>query len=50
MRDLGEIVLIAGFSFLLGFKIAARMGRRHLERMKAIWLGRGEQPGAAKEG
>lgn len=37
MRDIGEMVMVAGFSFLLGFKIAAHLGRRHLERMQAIW-------------
>jgi hypothetical protein len=32
-----DCVLVAGFAFLLGFKIAAYMGKRHLERMKQIW-------------
>lgn len=31
------LIFTAGISFLLGFKIAAYMGRRQLERMKAIW-------------
>lgn len=32
-----EIVFVAGLSFLLGFKIAAHMGKQHLERMRKIW-------------
>jgi len=34
MRD---CLFLSGLSFLLGFKIAAYMGKRHLERMKQIW-------------
>lgn len=38
-----ETIMIEGFmiglgvGFLLGFKIAARMGDRHLARMKHLW-------------
>ncbi len=32
-----DCVLVAGLAFLLGFKIAAHMGKRHLEQMRDIW-------------
>lgn len=34
-----ETVFLIGIAFLLGFKIASYMGKRHLERMKVIWKG-----------
>lgn len=37
MRDL---IFVAGLAFLLGFKIAAHMSKRHLARMKKIWSAR----------
>lgn len=30
-------ILIAGLSFLVGFKIAAWMGKRQMERLRKIW-------------
>jgi hypothetical protein len=27
-----------GVGFLLGFKIASHMGKKHLARMRAIWM------------
>ena len=35
--ELPELFLVAGISFLIGFRIAAWMGKRHLERMREIW-------------
>jgi len=32
-----ECIFIAGISFLLGFKVAAHLSKRHLARMKSIW-------------
>lgn len=35
--DIGQITFLCLLSFLLGFKIAAWMGKRHLERMRKAW-------------
>ncbi len=32
-----QCIFLTGIAFLLGFKIAAYLGRRHLKRMKEIW-------------
>ena len=32
-----DCIFIAGIAFLLGFKIAAYMGKRHLDRMRESW-------------
>ena len=39
MDQAGQLVFIAAIAFLLGFKVAAWMGKRHLERMRTIWKG-----------
>lgn len=33
----GYVLFLCGMSFLLGFKIAAWMGKRHVERLRKIW-------------
>ena len=38
-NDIAYGLMMMGLGFLLGFKIAARMGDRHLERMEKIWRG-----------
>jgi hypothetical protein len=32
-----DCLMAIGFAFLFGFKLAAWMDKRHLERMKRIW-------------
>ena len=37
------IVFASALSFLLGFKIAVWMSKRHVERLKLIYRGRAER-------
>lgn len=37
MSTMYDLIFVAAISFLVGFKIAAWMGKRHLERMRKIW-------------
>ncbi len=35
--DLPDLLFVAGIAFLVGFKIAAWMSRRHVRRLREIW-------------
>ena len=38
--DIYDILFIACVAFLVGFKISWWMSRKHLDRMKKIWVSR----------